>query len=181
MGCLCVSVYHQMETFSALLSLYAGNSPVTGEFPPQRLVMRNFDVFFDLHPNRRLSKHSSRRWFETPLRSLWRHCNAMCTWIFCSCLWYVTYFTFIPTSQTHWDMWTRARAVKLFHNFTARARVHTRRIRFGAGCKWSIKIWCTAWVAKWLFSLSKIGRISSFWIFRLSKCCIQCIAHTLHP
>ena len=29
---------HQMETFSALLALYAGNSPVTDEFPSQRPV-----------------------------------------------------------------------------------------------------------------------------------------------
>ena len=37
-----------METFSALLALYEGNSPVTGEFPSQRPVRRSFDVFFDL-------------------------------------------------------------------------------------------------------------------------------------
>ena len=36
-----------METFFALLALCAGNSPVTGEFPTQRQVTRNFDVFFD--------------------------------------------------------------------------------------------------------------------------------------
>ena len=36
---------HQMETFSALLALCAGNSPVTGEFPSQRPVTRSFDVF----------------------------------------------------------------------------------------------------------------------------------------
>ena len=35
---------HQMETFSALLAFCAGNSPVTGEFPVQRLVTRSFDV-----------------------------------------------------------------------------------------------------------------------------------------
>ena len=39
---------HQMETFSALLALCAGNSPVTGEFPSQRPVTWSFDVFFDL-------------------------------------------------------------------------------------------------------------------------------------
>ena len=39
---------HQMETLSALLALCAENSPVTGEFPSQRPVTRNFDVFFDL-------------------------------------------------------------------------------------------------------------------------------------
>ena len=33
-----------METFSALLALCAGNSPVTGEVPLQRRVMRSFDV-----------------------------------------------------------------------------------------------------------------------------------------
>ena len=61
---------HQMETFSALLDLCAGNSPVTGEFPPQRPVMRSFDVFFDLRLNKRLSKQSWDWWFETPSRSL---------------------------------------------------------------------------------------------------------------
>ena len=37
-----------METFSALLAICAGNSPVPGEFPAQRPVTRSFDVFFDL-------------------------------------------------------------------------------------------------------------------------------------
>ena len=45
-----------METFSALLAICAGNSPVPGEFPTQRPVTRNFDVFFDLHMNKLLSK-----------------------------------------------------------------------------------------------------------------------------
>ena len=56
---------HQMETFSALLALYAGNSPVTCEFPSQRPVTPSFDVFFDLCLNKPLSKHSRRRWFQT--------------------------------------------------------------------------------------------------------------------
>ena len=66
---------HQMETFSALLAIWAGNSPVPGEFPAQRPVTRSFDVFFDLRLNKRLSKQSWGWWFETPLHSLWRHCN----------------------------------------------------------------------------------------------------------
>ena len=68
---------HQMETFSALLALCAGNSPVTGEFPSQRSVTRSFDVFFDLRLNKRLSKHSWGWCLETPLRSLWRHCDGL--------------------------------------------------------------------------------------------------------
>ena len=43
-----------MEAFSALLTLCAGNSPV----PTQRPVTRSFDVSFDLHLNKRLSKQS---------------------------------------------------------------------------------------------------------------------------
>ena len=40
-----------METFSALLAICAGNSPVTGEFSTQRPVTRSSDVFFDLRLN----------------------------------------------------------------------------------------------------------------------------------
>ena len=47
---------YQMETFSVLLALCVGNSPVTGELPSQRPVTRNFDVFFYLRLNKRLSK-----------------------------------------------------------------------------------------------------------------------------
>ena len=46
-----------------------------GEFPAQRPVTRSFDVFFDLRPNKRLSKQSWGWWFETPSRSLWCHRN----------------------------------------------------------------------------------------------------------
>ena len=62
-----------METFSALLALCVGNSPVIGEFPSQRPVMWSFDVFFDLGLNKRLSKQSRCWWFETPV---WFHCDA---------------------------------------------------------------------------------------------------------
>ena len=68
---------HQMETFSTLLALCVGNSPVPGEFPSQRPVTRSFDVFFNLCLDKRLSKQSWGWWFETPSRSLSRHCNAM--------------------------------------------------------------------------------------------------------
>ena len=64
-----------METFSALLVICAGNSPVTGGFPTQRPVAPRFDVFFDLRLSKRLSKQSWGWWFETPSRPLWRQCN----------------------------------------------------------------------------------------------------------
>ena len=65
---------HQMETFSALLALCVGNSPVSGDFPTQRPVTR-INVFFDLRPKKRLSKQWRGWWFETLLSPLWRHCN----------------------------------------------------------------------------------------------------------
>ena len=64
-----------METFSASLAICAGNSPIPGEFPSQRPVTRSFDVLFDLHPNKRLSKQPWGWWFETLPRPLWRHRN----------------------------------------------------------------------------------------------------------
>ena len=66
---------HQMVTFSALLALCVGNSPVTEEVPSQRPVARSFDVFFHQCLNKWLSKQSWGWWFETPSRSLWRHYN----------------------------------------------------------------------------------------------------------
>ena len=60
---LCITWWrHQIETFSALLALCDGNSPVTAEFPLQRPVTRSFGVFFDLHMNILLSKK-----IETPV------------------------------------------------------------------------------------------------------------------
>ena len=66
-----------METFSELLALCAGNSPVPGEFPAQRPVARIFDAFWDLCLNKRLSKQWWGWWFETPSCPLWRYCNVI--------------------------------------------------------------------------------------------------------
>ena len=66
---------HQMKTFSALLALCEGKPRVTGGFPLHRPVTQSFDVFFDLHWKKRLSKQSRHQWFEMPSCSLWRNCN----------------------------------------------------------------------------------------------------------
>ena len=62
-----------METFSALLALWVGNSQVTDEFPAQRPVTRSYDVFFDLRPNKGLSKLSS----AGDLRRYRAHCDVI--------------------------------------------------------------------------------------------------------
>ena len=65
---------HHMETFSTLLALCEGNSPVTSEFPSRRPVTQSFDVSFDLHLNKRLSKQWIDWWFVMQLCSSWRRC-----------------------------------------------------------------------------------------------------------
>ena len=49
-----------METFPALLALYATNLPVTGEFPSQRPVTQSFDGFFWSGPEQTSSSNQSR-------------------------------------------------------------------------------------------------------------------------
>ena len=73
---------HQMETFAALLALCTENPPVTAGFFSHSSVARSFDVSFDRRLNKRLTKESQRRWFETPSCSLWRHHNDInaCHW-----------------------------------------------------------------------------------------------------
>ena len=70
-----------METFSALLAICAGNSPVPGEFPPQKPVTRSFNVYFDMRPNKRLSKQLWGWWFETQSCPLWYHRNVCPSWV----------------------------------------------------------------------------------------------------
>ena len=77
---------HQMETFSTLLAICAGNhrSPVNSP-----TVTRSFDAFLDLLLNKRLSKQWWGRKFETPSNPLWRYCNAyhnMTVWHFGPCV-----------------------------------------------------------------------------------------------
>ena len=62
---------HPMEMSFTLLAIC-----VTGEFPTQRPVAWNFDVFFDLRLNKQFNKQWWGWWFETPSCLLWRHCSA---------------------------------------------------------------------------------------------------------
>ena len=67
---------HQMEIISALLDIFAGNSPA----PAQRPVTRSFDVFFDMRLNKRLIKQWRGWWFETLSPPLWRLYNTIWQW-----------------------------------------------------------------------------------------------------
>ena len=79
--CLIITWWrHQMETVSALLAFCEGHPPVTDGFPSQKPVTQNFEVFFDVRLNKRLSKQWRCWWFETPCRPLWRHCYDLVLW-----------------------------------------------------------------------------------------------------
>ena len=73
---------HDMMT-SSKGNIFRVTGPLCGEFtgpgkfPAQRPVTRSFDVFFDLRPNKRLSKQPWGWWFETLSWSLWRHRNGL--------------------------------------------------------------------------------------------------------
>ena len=71
---------HQKETFSALLTLCVGNSPVTGEFPapPYKGQWRGALMLSLICAlNERFSKQVWGWWFETPSRPLWRRRKAI--------------------------------------------------------------------------------------------------------
>ena len=83
-------IYQEIHfDFSVLLMMSSNGiifrvtGPLWGEFTGHRWmslkrpVMQSFDIFFDLHLNKQLSKASGRRRFETLSRSLWYHCNGL--------------------------------------------------------------------------------------------------------
>ena len=122
---VCLWWRYQMEAFSTLLVLCAGNSPVTGDFPSQSPVMWSFGVFFDLSQNKRLSKQSKRRWSETLSRSFCHHCNAeqlnvgFCSW--CSSQWIHVFF--YSTVQCHYN------AVNFLPNSHCKETPHSSAVR----------------------------------------------------
>ena len=75
------ALYHIVTSSNGNIFRVTGH--LCGEFtgprwiPPPRPVTRSFDVYFDLRPNKRLSKQLWGWWFETLSCPLWRHCNAV--------------------------------------------------------------------------------------------------------
>ena len=67
---------HNMMT-SSIGNFFRVTGYLWGEFPTQRPVTRSFDVYFDLRPDKRLSKQLWGWWFETLSHSLWRHRNEL--------------------------------------------------------------------------------------------------------
>ena len=103
--------YMNKEAFSTTFMLTSSNGsifrvtgPLWREFtwhwriPLPKPVTRGFDVFFDLHLKKRLSKQSRRRWFEMSSHSLWRHCYVSYVCLIVSTI--IQYFG----NSCHWSM-----------------------------------------------------------------------------
>ena len=129
------------KTFSALLALCEGNSPVTGEFPSQKPVTRSFDVFVDLRLNKQLYKESSRRWSETPSRSLWRHFNVIVH------MWYWNICVSFPISRLSYSIWsTQTSPIYIHDNLPSFPLVHllhhvsNRCLNLAWGIEWQLNL-----------------------------------------
>ena len=59
---------YQMETFSAFLSFVRGIHRSSIDSPYKGQWRGSFDIFFDMRPNKQLSKQLKRRWSDTPAR-----------------------------------------------------------------------------------------------------------------
>ena len=79
---LCIMITSSNGNIFRVTGSLCGEFTGHGELPSQRPVTRSFDVFFDLRLNKRLSKKWRDWLFETPSRSLWRHCNLLCMFIY---------------------------------------------------------------------------------------------------
>ena len=92
-------------------NIFRVTGPLCGEFtglrwiPLTKASNAEFDVFFELCLNKRLTKQSWGWWFETLSCPLWRHCNATQRGygVLCTFNYHVTVIsnTTVPCSLTH--------------------------------------------------------------------------------
>ena len=70
-------------------NIFRFTGPLWGESTVHQWIMWSFDVFFDLHLNKWLSKQSGCWWFEMPWHSLGRHWNVVGTilYMYTSSIW----------------------------------------------------------------------------------------------
>ena len=139
-----------METFSALLAICAGISPVLGEFPAQRPVALSFDVFFDLRLNKRLSKHLWGWWFETLSPPFWRHCNEQATSHYICQTWPI-WPMHACVSGPQWDKWSICACAQPMRDDVTSSLigwVHTQNYP----CKWLILTGVCREHISWYFS-----------------------------
>ena len=66
-------------TTSSNGNIFRITGPLCGEFTGHRWIpptkASDAELWYFLRLNKRLSKQSRRRWFDSPLGSLWRNCN----------------------------------------------------------------------------------------------------------
>ena len=117
-ACMIPGKYFMMTSSNGnnfrVTGLLCGNSPVTGEFPAQRPVTRSFDVFFDLHMNKRKSKQS-----HYDVTVMW-YLVVPCPSLLYYCSWNVTVLQGHYSDVT-WALW---RLKSLAYNLTVCSTAH---------------------------------------------------------
>ena len=128
------------------------NPPAAGGFPTQRPVTRKFDVFFDVGLNKWLSKQSRRRWFETPSRPLWRHCNVVLDFI-------TEFSTTVVNLVILTASYVRISLIAMIRSYTWKSSQSTHTNSYGTwghiiiktqpSCHWNRVINKTVFIFKW--------------------------------
>ena len=165
-----------METFPALLLAtlcVESNTLVTGEFPSQRPVTRSFDVFIDLRLNKRLSKQSSGRWFETPSSSLWHMSSVVhtiCILVFCYIFWLPATKAWYDIFRSHRSCFTGTGAHCNDVIMSAMAFQINKKIRAPSHCF----LWGESPVDRWIPGIKGQWRgkglhwVTSSWLYKVS-------------
>ena len=115
-----------METFSALLALCAGISPVTVEFPSQRPVTRSFDVFFGL----RLKNGWVNNRDAGDLRRHCAHCDV--------------------TVMKVWFLWTRGISLARYFRYICVLYINLRHLCFSYETDFWFGLWSIKQILWWI-------------------------------
>ena len=109
LACIHYTPHQYFMMMSSNGNIFRFIGPLWGESTGPRWVPltkesdAELSCFFYLSLNKRLSKRSTRRWFETPSRSLWRHCNVETTLLTITECWNEGISLYLPSSPNEFS------------------------------------------------------------------------------
>ena len=143
-------------------NIFCVTGHLCGEFTGKRPVTRGFDAFFDLHPNKRLSKQWWGWWFETLSSQLWRHCNVQPVVSSSDPFGIITKVVLWIVNHIHCIMWYTSTHV--FPSFKTAVEVRT----------WRSNYISNSFTWMWLFSFSAgLGMcLSHYYVYMVLGWCL---------
>ena len=132
---------------------------LTGHRWIPRTKASDAELWFFLHPNKRLSKQPWGWWFETPWRSLWHHCNVLRNtsrnsliiypWDSRLLSWHWEDYTIVGTMRVmlHWKIWFNIPRNSL-HNCSKSKRNSVRDVAYTIFSRYSLALQAkhTTWI-----------------------------------